>query len=138
MYILRWCGRDPLESDYEGLSPIIFCLNNANIYADALGLTEYEMIDFHEVSIAPILGGDLPWISSYAETIKKKMNLKWINVSFDWSLRGSVRYERRKCCKGPLIGQEVTDTIWDGSLSGGVTVSIATNRSRQRCCWLQA
>ena len=125
----RWISRDPMESDKKGLSAIIFCLNNPIRISDRYGLYEYETVSSHEVSLLPVLGGDFPGLTKLLENVNTKLDVKNIQFSTDWSLNGTIRYEKRKCCDGPLKGQEVIDQIWNGKINGGVSLSVFSHRN---------
>ena len=121
----RWTSRDPIPTDALGITSYDFCLQNAISIVDLLGLEESgcnsEFISSHSVSLLPLIGGDI--FSGITDKFNSKIKLKWVELSASFSVNGSVTFEN-KCCACCVREGEVVDEIWDGSISGTVTLDV--------------
>ena len=121
----RWTSRDPIPTDALGITSYDFCLQNAISIVDLLGLEESgcnsEFISSHSVSLLPMIGGDI--FSGITDKFNSKIKLKWVELSASFHVNGSVTFENKRCACCVREG-EVVDEIWDGSISGTVTLDV--------------
>ena len=123
----RFTARDMVDSSDSLLNLYVLCANNCMAVVDFLGLSQTESISSHSVALGPQFTHTLP----LGDKLNNKFKISGshhFSFSSSFDSQGSIVFEKKRCCDGPNAGQIVQDEKWEGTISGSLSFSVASEQ----------
>ena len=86
-----------------------------------------ESISSHSVALGPQFTHTLP----LGDKLNNKFKISGshhFSFSSSFDSQGSIVFEKKRCCDGPNAGQIVQDEKWEGTISGSLSFSVASEQ----------